>query len=103
MAFAPPSTREQELELHRRLLEGDPVASADLAEAYLRVLIASLRTAKNRHVHDHYLADAAGDALIALIKNAAAFDPARSKAALPLFSYLRLAAQGDLVNRVQKE
>ena len=32
-------TREQELELHQRLLAGDPVATSDLADAYIEHLM----------------------------------------------------------------
>jgi hypothetical protein len=88
--------------LHRRLVSGDPTATADVAESYIDFLIAHLRKA-NRRVADEFLREAAGEALVSLFKNPIAFDPSRNKAECPLYSYLRMAAQRDLENRLRKE
>jgi hypothetical protein len=98
----PPLTREQELELHRGLLDCDPVASAQLAEAYLDRLIAFL-VATNRRLAHEFIIEAAEDAIISLIKKPAAFDPARNRGDLPLLAYLKMAAKKDLLNILKKE
>lgn len=85
--------------LHARLLAGDPTAPADLAAAYLDPLTAWL-AARNPGLGDpHLCATAAEDALLALIKRPASYDPAR----LSLAGYLRMAAQGDLRNLLRAE
>jgi hypothetical protein len=96
-------TREEESNLHRRLVEADPVASADLAKAYLIPLIGSLRRSNSRHVPQEFIEDAAGEALMCLIKNPEAFDASRNRARFPLFAHLRLAAQRDLQNILKRE
>jgi hypothetical protein len=95
-------TREEELDLHRRLIDEDPVAPAVLLKTYIDPLIAALEAA-NEHWVRHLIEEAVGDALVSLVKNPTGFDASRSKAALPLFAYLRLAAQRDLQNILKKE
>jgi RNA polymerase sigma factor (sigma-70 family) len=90
---------EEELGLHRRLLEGDPTATADLAAAFLDPLVAWL-TKKNRaKVAEDLCNEAAEDALIALMKSPTSYSPAR----MGLWSYLRMSAQGDLQNILRRE
>lgn len=92
-------SREAGLALHRRLLADDPTAPADLASAYLDHL-AEWLLARNPRVPDPHLhTEAAGEAIIALIKNPRSYDPAR----LSLEAYLHMSAQGDLRNLLRKE
>ncbi|HET8628271.1 MAG TPA: sigma factor [Thermomicrobiales bacterium] len=100
MSRPPPlPSPEEGRALHARLLAGDPVAPAELAEAYLDHLAGWLQ-ARNRGVRDPHLHDeAAEDALLALIKDPGSYDPAR----LGLTAYLHMSAQGDLRNLLAKE
>jgi hypothetical protein len=84
--------------LHRGLLEHDPVAPSEFAMAYLDYLAGHL-AARNPGIERQYCDTAAGDAILALIKNPAAYDPARGD----LDTYLRMAAQGDLKNLLRRE
>src|SRR5947209_3740975 len=105
MADSPRSlpTREEELNLHRRLVDADPVASADLARTYLVPLIASLTQSNSRRISQEFIEDAAGEALMCLVKNPEKFDASLNSASLPLFAHLRLAAQRDLQNILRRE
>jgi len=103
MAGSSPLTPEKELDLHRRLVDGDGVAPAELAIAYLDCLIASLRTRNHRKIPQEFIEEAAGEALISLIKNPKSFDASRNRGRWPLRAFLRLAAQRDLQNILKKE
>ena len=94
-------TSANELDLHRRLMEGDPVAPSDLAIQYLSPLIDRL-SHTNRSPAD-FIEEAVHLAIVSLCKNPASFDPARSKADCPLFAFLHMAAQRDLQNLLKKE
>jgi RNA polymerase sigma-70 factor (ECF subfamily) len=89
---------EEGLRLHRRLCEGIATAPAELARVFLPFLLVHLRRV-NPAVHDHLCQSAAHDALVSLIKHPASFDPARGD----LAAYLRMSAQGDLINLLKKE
>jgi hypothetical protein len=91
---------ERGLALHRRLLEGDPTASADVAVAYLEPLISWLVARRRSGVSVDMCIEAAEDAVIALVKSPASFNPERG---LGLGAYLRMSAQGDLKNLLQRE
>jgi hypothetical protein len=93
--------REQELSLHRRLFDGDPVASADLASSYLNPLIAQL--SKQNRVADDLIEEAAEEALVSLIKNPGSFNASRNKSDRPLFAYLLMSARRDLQNLLARE
>ena len=103
MPGSPPLTAEEELNLHGRLVNADPVASSELATAYFDCLISFLRRKNSREIPRDSIEQAAGDALIALIKNPQGFDASRSRASLPLLAFLRLAAQRDLQNILKRE
>lgn len=90
---------EQGCALHARLLAGDPVAPADLAEAYFDPLAAWLQRQNPRVTDPHLCTIAAGEAIIALIKSPRSYDPARRS----LEGYLRMSAQGDLRNLLRTE
>src|SRR5581483_1871528 len=89
-------TSEQQAALHARLVAGDPVAPAELAAAFLDHLI---RRLDRKHRSD-LCGEAAGDAIMALIKNPKSYDPARGKT---LGGYLYMSAEGDLLNLLRKE
>src|ERR1700722_19809774 len=91
-------TREQEQELHCRLLAGDKTAPFDLAEAYYAALLHYLRGKNAKHVPDDLLADAVGETWSSLCKKPGAYDGVR-----PLWAYLRMSAQRDLLNALAKE
>jgi hypothetical protein len=84
--------------LHRRLLAADPLAPPDFAAAVLDPLVRDLR-AGNPRADDHHVIEAAGTAVLSVIRNPTLYDPARGD--LPAF--LRMAARGDLLNLRQRE
>jgi hypothetical protein len=86
-------TREQELELHRRLLAGDPVATSDLADAYIEHLMHWISERHPRAPEDLQY-DCVEGALFNLMKNPASYNAER----LSLVAYLRMSATGDLRN-----
>lgn len=105
MAHAPrilPSP-EDERKLHRRLLDGELDATADVAAQYLDPLIAWLKERNDSNIPDECFGEAAEDALLSLIKDPTKFVPARSRATQPLFAYLCLSARGDLLNILARE
>ena len=90
--------QEEAERLHSRLLQGDPVAPADLAEAFLEQIVRRLRI--RVFVKDETLiVDAATDALLAYVREPAKFDHTRSD----LLRYLTMSARGDLLNQLAKE
>jgi DNA-directed RNA polymerase specialized sigma24 family protein len=93
-----PPTQEEALRLHQRLLARDPTARADLATAYLVPLVVWLHET-NPAVPVDLCEEAAGDALLALMRNPASYAPALQA----LEAYLRMSARGDLLNALRKE
>jgi hypothetical protein len=91
---------EGERELHRRLMEQDPTAPADLARSFVEALINWLQSKNKRQITDDLFAEAAGDAIVALIKNPTSYQADRGKG---LFAYLCMSAQGDLQNSLRRE
>jgi RNA polymerase sigma-70 factor (ECF subfamily) len=89
---------EDALHLHQRLLERDPVASADFAVAFLRPLIAWLQTT-NAGVDPMACEEAAGAAIVGFLIHPTKYDPQR----LGVEAFLRMAAQRDLQNLLRKE
>jgi len=87
------------LEFHRRLLAGDPVVSAEVAERFLGELVRDTRRALLPGDDEHMADDAAADALLGYIERPVQFDPARGS----LSRYLRMSARGDLRNLRAKE
>ncbi len=85
--------------LYARLLAGDAPAPADFAAAYLDPLAARLQARNPRVTDPHFCTVAAGEAIIALIKNPHSYDPARRS----LAGYLLMSAQGDLRNLLRQE
>lgn len=81
-----------------RLVALDPTVFNDIAAAFLGPLVAFLRRSHPR-ADEHLLFTAAEDAVISLLKNPKAFDPARGS----LLGFLRMAARGDLSNALRTE
>lgn len=91
-------SREQEEDLHRRLLAGDKTASVDLAEAYYAALIEYLRRKNSRRLPNDQLADAVYQTWESLCKNPRTFNGSTS-----LWSFLCMSAHRDLKNLLAKE
>ena len=85
-------------EIHKRLLEGDPVAPAELAEEIWAPLLQRLKKRHPRLALTEFLNDSVSDALISYIKRPGQFDPAKRG----LFGFLVMAAEGDLRNALAK-
>lgn len=85
--------------LHQRLMAGGVTAPAEIAEAYLPGLIAHMEE-RNRGVNDlHLPATAAIDALQNYLQRPKQYNPEMAT----LETYLRMAAQGDLLNALKKQ
>lgn len=102
MSDASPS-RGHDLELHQQLVEGDAVAPSKLATRLLLPLIESVRRANLQSVPDEFVEEAVHLAIANLCKNPASFDASKMPGDQPLFSFLKMSAQGDLQNRLASE
>ena len=97
------SNRQGELlELHERLLSGDPLATHDLFEAvipdlmrHLRWKFPSLAPGVDPDIYELAIYEALTD----YFKNPQKYDPSKSG----LMTYLRMAARGDMLNLMAKE
>ena len=87
--------------VHARLLAGDPVAPSDLAMTYFEPLTAWLEALYPR-LHPHECATAAGDAILAVIKNPQSYKPERQRRE-SLLGYLRMSAKARLGNLQRAE
>lgn len=96
--FNPPLTAEEALALWKRLMTRDPVAPSELATAYLDHLVACLPE-RYPNIHPDEWSTAAEDAILALIKNPASYNPDRQT----LDVCLRMSASGDLLNLLERE
>lgn len=86
------------LELHGRILAGDPSASSELFLTIHRPIVSVLvRTHSRRLLPPEDAGDLATDALVDYLQHPAKFDPALSS----LFSYLCMVAKGDALNLLQ--
>ena len=90
----------EELDLHRRLVEGDPAASTELYDRYGKTLVRNLATQYDRiAMHDRGLvASAVTDAVLNYVSDPARYRPAERN--LP--GYLHMSAAGDLLNLWRK-
>ena len=82
---------------HRRLVGGDPTASAEFCKAMLPSLVDWLR-AKGRTTDKELIRDAATDALVDYIKHPDKWIQERGT----LVSYICMAADRDLLNALEK-
>jgi hypothetical protein len=90
----------EERSLHRRLMDFEHSAFADLARLFLDSLVAWLVEINSADVAEEICVEAAEDALVALVKSPRSFDPARK---MRLAAFLRMSAQGDLRNILRRE
>jgi RNA polymerase sigma-70 factor (ECF subfamily) len=86
-------------QLHARLLQLDPIAPADFAEAFLDELIRRLRAKAGSSSEETLLHDAATDALLDYVQHPSKFNSRKSA----LLTYLTMAAYRDLLNMLAKE
>ena len=84
--------------LYQRLVDRDPTAPDDFADAFLGLLINWL-TEHNPAIHPDLVNEAAEEAILALIHNPASYRPRDSE----LETYLRMSAQADLRNLLSRE
>lgn len=96
-------SREDEMELHRRLVEKDPVAPSLIAQTYIGPLSMRLRANHPDLRDEHCIMQATADALLSYIKDPTQFAPEKARSETPLFSYLAMAAHGDLLNLLVRE
>jgi hypothetical protein len=94
---SPLPTRDEEIELHRRLLAGDETAARDLAHFCYEPLLAHLRRTSPRRVSDDQIADAAAKAWMDVSKAPGSLEQTKS-----LWGFLVYVAQQDLKNVVAK-
>jgi len=85
----------QEHDLHARLLAGDPVASHEVASAFLLAVVERLQQRFRRLDDETLIWDAASDAILNYAERPAQFDPTRRRR---LLDYLVMSADGDLRN-----
>jgi RNA polymerase sigma-70 factor (ECF subfamily) len=90
---------QQLLEIHNRLLAGDPTATAEFAEVALGPLKRALHSIFRSIRDDALLNDAAVDAYMEYVKAPEKYDPQRSS----LFSFLKLAAKRDALNALRRD
>jgi hypothetical protein len=93
-------SREDEMALHKRLVDGDVTASAEIAKVFYEALIKWLIGNNSSKIPEDLCVEAAGEAWLALVKNPASFKPEQGKR---LGQYLCMSAQGDLRNLLRKE
>ncbi|MCC7103500.1 MAG: hypothetical protein IT307_00020 [Chloroflexi bacterium] len=91
-------TRSDERELHARLLAGDPVATVDLAERFLPPLVRQLQRRFPR-LEPNVVETIAIDSVLRLGSQPQRYLPDRAR----LLAFLRLDAQGDVLNALKSE
>jgi hypothetical protein len=91
-------SREEGLALHQRLASGERSASADVCVAYLDSLVAWLQSCRP-WVDSDLVQSAAHDALFDYVQHPQKYQPEQSD----LAAYLRMLAEGDLLNLQRKE
>ena len=86
-------------ELHRRLLEGDPVAPSELVESYMRRLVKRVCARAQVPEDDFRAQDAVTDTLLEYAQQPTKYCPAKSS----LLTYLAMSAYRDLLNMMATE
>lgn len=89
---------DAEKSLYRRLLDQDPTATLDLAQAYLEPLVHWL-CVRNRNLDPHLCAEAADRAILDLLHKLHKYQPEKLRPG----AYLRMAAHRDLKNLLRRE
>lgn len=82
------------LDVHQRLLQGDPIASADAAELLLDPVVARLKRKWPGPAYSDACHDAAVDVLVMYFTDPSRYQPAQSS----LVGWLVMQAHGDLLN-----
>jgi RNA polymerase sigma-70 factor (ECF subfamily) len=83
-------------EFHRRMLNGDVTAPAEIADAFLPPLVTYMKT-RYSWVDDPHLPQAAAvDAVLSYLQRPQQYNPEKRS----LASYLRMSANGDLKNEL---
>ncbi|MCL4299560.1 MAG: hypothetical protein KJ077_27740 [Anaerolineae bacterium] len=96
--YSPEQLRELGYTLHQLLLDGDVTASAQIAEIFMPLVIEHLRR-RYPQLHDPDLIDSAViDTLINYFARPEQYDPTK----LTLVGFLRMAANGDLLNLLKR-
>lgn len=90
---------DQLLQLHERLVEGNPTASAEIAEILYEWLLHRLQAAV-AYASTEDVADVAADALVRYLANPDRFRPERGKG---LAGFLLMDARGDLLNLLRSK
>ncbi len=92
--------RTYTLQLHHRLLQGDPRAPSEIMECMYEPLVRRLANTNPTiwRLDETIIIDAVTDALSSYIKRPEQFQPQRSE----LFAYLVMSAQGDLRNALAR-
>lgn len=85
--------------IHERLLSDDPVAPTELTQVFLEPLLRYLQAAHPEVRDDTLLWDAATDAILNYAEEPTTFDPSKRG----LYGYLKMSANGDLLNALNKE
>jgi RNA polymerase sigma-70 factor (ECF subfamily) len=85
--------------LHRRLLDGDPTATAEAAEQFLAPVALALQRRFPKLKDNHWADEAAAVAVYELLTIPGRYDPDKSG----LLAYLTMSATGDLKNRLAAE
>lgn len=86
--------QQQALDIHQRLVQGDPTASVDATELLLDPLVDRLRTKWPGPEYAEACHDAAVEVVVAYLTAPARYDPTRSS----LLTWLVMQAHGDLIN-----
>lgn len=86
--------QQQALEIHHRLLRGDPTASLDAADLLLDPLVNRLRAKWPGQNYIDECHDAATEVIVIYLEAPQRYDPARSA----LLTWLTMQAHGDLLN-----
>jgi DNA-directed RNA polymerase specialized sigma24 family protein len=86
------------VEIHQRLVAGDPVAASELSEEVWGPLIRTLADRNPRLRGTDFIEQAVSDALITYMKSPAQYDPQKRG----LFGFLLMSAEGDLRNALSK-
>jgi RNA polymerase sigma-70 factor (ECF subfamily) len=89
-----PELTDPYLPIHQRLLERDPLAPSDLADAILDQVLVRVRKIFPELAHETILDDSVADAVLGYAERPHKFDPSR----LSLLSYLTMSARGDVLN-----
>lgn len=91
-------TADEAVAVWERVTAGEPDAPSDLCCLYLAPLIAWL-CANNRQIDEHLCEEAAGEALLSLLRGPDRYRPREAS----LTAYLRMSALGDLRNLLRRE